>query len=152
MTRSQVLDGKWSPLLHTILSLPVISSYLVFKLLHALMICYKWITDGNHLTALWLIPSTVCCFFFFFFGYQTFFSWCLCMLQSLCEQDEAPRWRCEPCQQAALGKLHLHVSNTGNDPTKPACCYQAHLEHWMDRVYDLELSTIAMPTDTLHHE
>lgn len=62
-TRSQVLGGKWSPLFHDILPLPVISSYLVFKLLQALTICYNWITDGSHVTPLQLISGTVCWFF-----------------------------------------------------------------------------------------
>lgn len=98
-TRSQVLGGKWSPLFHSILSLPVISSYLVFKLLHAPTICYNWITDGNHFMALWLTSSAVCCFFWWS---DLLLSWCLSMLQSLCKEEEAPQWRHEPCQQPAL--------------------------------------------------
>lgn len=97
-TRSQVLGGKWSPLFHDILSLPVISSYLVFKLLQALTICYNWITDGSHVTPLRLISGTVCCFFWWW----DLLSWCLSVLQSPWEQEEAPRRRCEPCQQPAL--------------------------------------------------
>lgn len=71
--RSDVPGGRQSPLFHSILSLPVINSYLVFKLLHALMICYNWIMDENNFMALWLISSTVCCVFlvirpYFFHG------------------------------------------------------------------------------------
>ena len=60
-----------SPLLHNVLSVTVISSHLFFfffflfflKLLHAVVVCYNWITDGEHFIALRLISSRKCYFF-----------------------------------------------------------------------------------------